>query len=105
MLHLARAIDRATGYVFVPPPVSKAPPGTVDDVNAPSAVRANSYALFSSAAGPMRDPGSDVRDVQERWIDAKDEYDAYEMMQWRREGQIMRDEVARQGNIRERRQS
>lgn len=105
MLHLARAIDRATGYVFVPPPVSKAPPGTVDDVNAPSAVRTNSYALFSSAAGPMRDPGSDVRDVQERWIDAKDEYDAYEMMQWRREGQIVRDEVARQGNIRERRQS
>lgn len=102
MLHLTRAIDRATGYVFVPPPASKAPPGTVDDTNAPSAVRANSYALFSSAAGPMRDPGSDVRDVQERWVDAKDEYDAYEKMQWRHEGQIVRDEAARQGNIRER---
>lgn len=102
MLHLMRAIDRATGYVFVPPPTSKAPSGTVDDTNAPSAVRANSYALFSSAAGPMRDSGSDVRDVQERWIDAKDEHDAHEKMQWRREGEIVRDDTARQGHIRER---
>ena len=102
MMHLTRAVDRATGYVFVPPPASKAPPGTVDDINAPAAVRANSYALFSSAAGPMRNPGGDVRDVQERWIDAKDEYDAYEKMQWRREGEIVRDEAARQSNIRER---
>jgi len=105
MLHLARAIDRATGYVFVPPPPSKAPPGTVDDTDKPSAGRANSYALFSSAAGPMRGPGSDVRDVQERWVDAKDEYDEYEKMQWRREGEIVRDEAARQGNIRERKQN
>jgi hypothetical protein len=102
MLHLTRAIDRATGYVFIPPPASTAPPGTVDDTNAPSAVRPNSYALFSSAAGPMRDPGSDVRDVQERWVDAKDDYDAYEKKQWRREGEIVRDEAARKNNIRER---
>lgn len=102
MLHLTRAIDRATGYVFVPPPVSKASPGTVDVTNAPSAVRPNSYALFSSAAGPMRDPGSDVRDVQERWIDAKDDYDAYEKLGWRREGEIVRDDVTKRSNIRER---
>jgi GPN-loop GTPase len=102
MLHLTRAIDRATGYVFVPPPTSKAPPGTVDDTNAASATRANSYALFSSAAGPMRDPGSDVRDVQERWVDAKDEYDAYEKVRWKREGEIVSNETARKSTIRER---
>lgn len=102
MLHLTRAIDRATGYVFVPPPASKAPPGTVNDLSAPSATRANSYALFSSAAGPMRDPGSDIRDIQERWVDSKDEFDAYEKAQWRREGEIVREQAARTNNIRER---
>lgn len=102
MLHLIRAIDRATGYVFVPSSTSAAPPGTVDDTNAPLAARPNSFALFSSAAGPMRDPGSDIRDIQERWVDAKDEYDAYEKKQWRRECEIVRDEAAKKNTIRER---
>jgi hypothetical protein len=31
------------------------------------------YALFSSAPAPMHGPGCDVRDVQEQWINAKDE--------------------------------
>lgn len=102
MLHLTHAIDRATGYVFVPPPASNVPPGTIDDPSAPSADRGNSYALFSSAAGQMRDPGSDVRDIQERWIDSKEDYDAYEKAQWRREGEMVRDEAAKKNNIRER---
>ncbi|KAJ6588234.1 hypothetical protein B0H19DRAFT_1013039 [Mycena capillaripes] len=102
MLHLTRAIDRATGYVFVPPADSNAPPGTVDTTDASSAARPNSYALFSSAIGPMRGPADDIRDVQERWIDAKEQWDAYEKVQWRREGEMVRDEVARTGNIRER---
>jgi len=102
MLHLMRAIDRATGYIFVPPPASNTPPGTVNDPNAPSSHRANSYALFSSAAGQMRDPRSDVRAIQERWIDNKEEYDAYEKVQWRREGEMIRDEIAKKINIRER---
>ncbi|KAJ6565454.1 hypothetical protein DFH09DRAFT_1157389 [Mycena vulgaris] len=102
MLHLTRAIDRATGYVFVPPPNSNAPPGTVDPTDASSAARPNSYALFSSAAGPMHGPADDIRDVQERWVDAKEQWDAYEKVQWRREGELVRDEAARTGNIRER---
>lgn len=102
MLHLTRAIDRATGYIFVPPPTSQKPEGTVNDTSAPSAIRANSYALFSSAAGPLKDPGSDVRDIQERWIDSREEYDAFEKVQWRKEGETIRDEVARRSNIRER---
>ncbi|KAJ7672501.1 hypothetical protein DFH06DRAFT_1176465 [Mycena polygramma] len=95
MLHLTRAIDRATGY-------SNAPPGTVDASDASSAARPNSYALFSSAIGSMRGPAEDIRDVQERWVDAKEEWDAYEKVQWRREGEMVRDEAARAGNIRER---
>ncbi|EEB95684.1 hypothetical protein MPER_05306, partial [Moniliophthora perniciosa FA553] len=87
MLHLTRAIDRATGYVYVPPRDSQAPAGTIDTSDAPSAARPNSSTVFSSAAGPMVGPRSDVRDVQERWIDAREEYDAYEKKQWRHEGE------------------
>ena len=101
MLHLTRAIDRATGYVFVPPQDSKAPPGTMDESDGASTARGNSYALFSSAAGPMQGPASDIREVQERWIDARDEYDAFEKKQWRKEGEMLRDEAAR-SKIRER---
>ncbi|KAJ7030604.1 hypothetical protein C8F04DRAFT_1113027 [Mycena alexandri] len=104
MIHLTRAIDRATGYVFVPPPESNVPPGTVEPTDASAAARPNSYALFSSALAPMRGPADDIRDVQERWVDAKEEWDAYEKVQWRREGEAVRDEAARTGtgNIRER---
>ncbi|KAL0066861.1 hypothetical protein AAF712_006056 [Marasmius tenuissimus] len=87
--------DRATGYVFVPPPGSQAPPGTIDESDGASAARPNSYALFSSATGQMQGPAGDIRDVQERWIDARDEYDAFEKRQWRKEGEMLRDEAAR----------
>lgn len=96
MLNLTRTIDRATGYIFIPDANSSAPPGTIDEpANAAPTVRPNTYALFSSAAGPLKGPGSDVRDVQERWIDAKDDYDAFERREWRKEGEAVRDEVAR----------
>jgi hypothetical protein len=76
MLNLMRAIDRATGYVFAPAAAAAAP---------------NSHALLSSAMGPrVVGPRSDVRDVQERWVDAREEWDAYERAQWRREGEALR---------------
>ncbi|KAG6820210.1 hypothetical protein H0H93_003864 [Arthromyces matolae] len=102
MLHLTRAIDRATGYVFVPPRESAAPPGTVDMANEADSSRPNTFALFSTAAGPLKGDRSDIRDVQERWIDAKDEWDAYEKRQWRKEGELAREEAARARTIRER---
>ncbi|KAJ7218767.1 hypothetical protein C8J57DRAFT_1044690 [Mycena rebaudengoi] len=102
MLHLTRAIDRATGYVFVPPLESNAPPGTVDVTDSSAAARPNSYALMSSALGTMHGPADDIRDVQERWVDAKEEWDAFEKAKWRREGELVRDEAARTGKIRER---
>ncbi|GLB39372.1 putative conserved hypothetical ATP binding protein [Lyophyllum shimeji] len=95
MINLTRVIDRATGYVFVPPAGSNAPPGIVDQTDAPASARPNTYALFSTAAGAMKGTRSDVRDVQERWIDAKEEWDAYEKMQWRKEGELVREEAAR----------
>ena len=95
MLNLTHAIDKATGYVFVPPPKSNQPPGTIDEADTGPSQRPNTYALFSSALGPMKGPASDVRDVQERWIDAKEEWDAFEKKEWRKEGEAVRDQVAR----------
>jgi len=100
MLHLTRVIDKATGCVFVPPADAKAPPGVVN-ADAPPSQRPNIDALLSSAAGPIRGPRSDVRDVQERWIDAKEEWDAWEKVQWRKEGQLVQEE-AQKRKIRER---
>jgi hypothetical protein len=97
MLNLTRAIDRATGYVFVPPPNSKMPPEVVNQIDAAPDTRPNAYSLFSTAAGPVRGPLADVRDVQERWIDERETYDAFEKKQWRQEGEAIRDELARAG--------
>ena len=95
MLHLMRTVDRATGYVYVTPS-SGAPPGTVIDDGASRSQRPNQYALFSTSAGPLSGPRSDVRDVQERWIDAREEYDAFERREWRKEGENLRDQRARE---------
>ncbi|KAL1742464.1 hypothetical protein HDZ31DRAFT_43184 [Schizophyllum fasciatum] len=94
MLHLTRAIDRATGYVYVPPTAGQAgqqPPGTVDMSDASRSQQPNTYALMSAAAGPMKGPLSDVRDVQERWIDAREAYDEFEKRQWQKEGETVRE--------------
>jgi hypothetical protein len=93
MMHLSRAIDRATGYIFVPPQNAPAPAGTIDSSSAPASARPNLYPLFTTAAGPM---AGTVKDVQERWIDAKEEYDAFEKREWRREGELLRDQAARE---------
>ena len=93
MLHLSRAIDRATGYIFVPPKDAPAPQGTIDSSSAPASTRPNLYPLFTTATGPM---AGNVKDVQERWIDAKEEYDAFEKREWRREGELLRDQAARE---------
>jgi hypothetical protein len=88
MLNLTRLIDKSTGYIFIPQPTVA---GTVEvPTNVTPSARPNTYALFSTASGPTRGPGSDVRDVQERWIDAKDAYDAFERQQWRKEGEAFR---------------
>ncbi|KAF8500481.1 hypothetical protein F5888DRAFT_1610054 [Russula emetica] len=109
MLNLTRAIDRATGYVFVPPAGSQMPEDdVVRDPSAATSAQPNMHALMSSAMGPgpvgLR---SDVRDVQERWVDAREEWDAHEKVQWRHEGEALHQAAAevekqRKLNIRER---
>jgi len=98
MLHLTRAIDRATGYVFVPPQNATQPQPSAAQLPTPAVERPNGYALQSSAMSIIRGPRSDVRDVQERWIDAREEWDAHERKQWRREGEIAR-EMAKEAAV------
>lgn len=101
MLNLTRAIDRASGYVFLPPTSTGGPPGTVPPAEStPASGAPNAYALLSSAAGPARGVRSDVREVQERWVDARGEWDAHERREWRREGEVVREE--RERRVRER---
>jgi GPN-loop GTPase len=105
MLHLTRVIDRATGSIFVPPSDSPAPMDALNSSNAPPSQRPNTYSLFSSALGDMKGAASDVRDVQERWIDAREEWDAFERRQWRHEGETaasQAQEAQRNLKIRER---
>jgi hypothetical protein len=100
MLNLTRVIDKATGYIFIPPLTGSGPPGTVDKpAEMPPSVRPNTYSLFTTAVGPTKGPGSDVRHIQERWIDAREAYDAFERREWRKEGEILRDEAARHKNM------
>lgn len=89
MLHLLRILDKATGYIFMPPsstssPSPKGPSSSSPQPSQSSSSQPNGDALFSSIAG--RIPGSDVRDVQERWIDSKDAYDEHERAEWKAEG-------------------
>lgn len=95
MAHLTHAIDRATGYIYVPPS-SGAPPGAIDPQGLGRSQRPNEFALFSTSAGPLLGPRSNVRDVQERWIDDREEFDAFERREWRKEGETIRDQRARE---------
>lgn len=62
MMHLLRVIDRAGGYVF----------GGAEGAN---------DTVWQVA---MRNEGSmmDIPDIQERWVDSKEEYDAAEEKEW-----------------------
>ncbi|EKM49082.1 uncharacterized protein PHACADRAFT_202032 [Phanerochaete carnosa HHB-10118-sp] len=102
MLHLMRIIDKATGCVFVPPPDARVPQGAVNNTGAPPTQRPNMFSLMSSAIGPMPGPRSDVRDVQERWIDAREEYDEWERAQWRKEGIAVQEQARKKNHIRQR---
>ena len=95
MLHLMHVIDRATGYVYIPP-TSSLPPDAMDPGDVGRSQKPNEYALLSTAAGPLTGLRSDIQDVQERWIDAKEEWDAYERREWRKEGEMIREQKVRE---------
>lgn len=93
MLHLMRVVDRTLGYAFVAHTASES---NSDDVPQPDATAKskstrdrlpNSDALFASAMSSIPD-APNVRDVQERWIDSRDDYDEWETGEWRREGVV-----------------
>lgn len=95
MLHLTHLIDRATGYVFIPSKDAPKPPDAVpEDPDKPTTTRPNFMSLVSTAAGPLKGPS--VSDVQERWIDHKDQWDKWERGEWMKEGDLVRDEASRQ---------
>jgi hypothetical protein len=96
MLHLTHAIDRASGYVYLAPSSSQ-PPDTVPvAADTAASAKPNTYSLFTTAAGQLGGAKSDIRDVQERWIDARDEWDAHEQAQWKKEGEMLREEKQRE---------
>jgi len=77
MMNLLRAIDRASGYVFGPAE------GANDSVW---------QVAVREGMGSM-----DIRDVQERWLDAKDNYDDDERRQLEEEAKKNQQEATRQG--------
>ncbi|KAM6499374.1 Conserved hypothetical ATP binding domain containing protein [Amanita muscaria] len=88
MLHLTHAIDRATGYVFVSPQNVAQLPETAGPSKSGASQHPNEYGLFTSALSTMQGLRSDVCDVQERWIDAREEWDVYEWREWQKEGEL-----------------
>ncbi|WWC90084.1 uncharacterized protein L201_005017 [Kwoniella dendrophila CBS 6074] len=78
MLNLVRLVDKMTGYIFIPHNNNS---GVVDEEeNKTNYI--NTQALFGSI---MSSSSSNVRDVQERWLNNKDAYDEYEKEQWAKE--------------------
>jgi len=67
MMHLLQVIDRASGYAF----------GGAEGAN-------DSVWQVAMREGTTT---MDVKDVQERWLDAKDEYDEHERAQWKAEAE------------------
>lgn len=78
MASLLRAIDRASGYVFAGARGTDEEGRTLDD-------KASIWAQAMSEqwAGRM-----DVKDVQERWIDRKEEFDELERKVWEDEARL-----------------
>lgn len=72
MMHLLQIIDRAGGYAF----------GGAEGAN-------DTVWQIAMREGTTT---MDVKDIQERWLDAKDEYDAHEREQWAAEAKA-RDEA------------
>jgi hypothetical protein len=78
MASFLRAIDRATGYVFQGARGTDESGRTLDDEASIWA-----QAMSDHWAGKM-----EVRDVQERWIDRREEYDELERKEWEEEAKI-----------------
>lgn len=73
MAHLLQAVDRAGGYVF----------GEAEGAG---------DSVWQVAMRGGWDEGFEARDIQERWIDAREEYDEFERKKLEEEAAAMRDD-------------
>lgn len=82
MATLLRAIDRASGYVFAGARATDEQGRTLSD-------EASIWAqAMSENYGKM-----EVRDVQERWIERREEYDEMEKKQWEEEARLVSEDA------------
>ncbi len=95
MLHLTHAIDRARLHLR---PIVLGNPCRCKSTLKASAGRSAQTNMRCSQPprAPYRVPEATRTDVRERWVDAREEYDALESREWRKEGEAIRDERARE---------
>ncbi|KAI9694122.1 MAG: hypothetical protein M1822_003393 [Bathelium mastoideum] len=80
MMGLLRAIDRASGYAF----------GPAEGAN---------ETVWQIAMGEGAGAEMDIMDVQERWIDRKDELDELEEKEWEEEGRWRKGQSGIEGQV------
>jgi hypothetical protein len=73
MARLLEAIDRATGYMF-------------------GSTEASADYIWTSATRTGWASDLNVLDIQERWIDHKEEYDKQERQEWERQAMDLSDD-------------
>lgn len=108
MLKLLKLLDKVVGYAYVPPASSSSDthpsnsssslPSTQSHAQSHSHTNAHAQTHPDISSIPLRhltDIG-DISDVQERWVDRKEEYD-----EWEREGAKRRAEEERRRDARE----
>lgn len=78
MASLLRAIDRASGFIFAGARATDEEGRTLDD----------EASIWAQAMNERWVGKMDVRDVQERWIERKDEFDEVERKEWEEEARL-----------------
>lgn len=88
MAALLRAIDRASGQIFANSLATDEEGRTLNDETS----------IWAQAMSDHWADRLDVRDIQERWIDRKDEYDELERKAWEEEAQVATANARQQGS-------
>ena len=78
MASLLKAIDRASGYVFAGARATDEAGRTLDD----------EASIWAQAMGEQWTGKMEVRDVQERWVERREEFDEVERKMWQEEARM-----------------